>query len=146
VTDIAYVALGSNMGDREGYLRTAREALAALPGTCVIASSSIDETEPLGPPAQAAYLNQMLALDTSLDPRDLLRELQRIESAAGRLRLVRWGPRTLDLDIVCYERATVLDPDLIVPHPALADRPFWQRQLAQVRSGRTQPGAGLEKP
>lgn len=131
--DIAFVALGSNVGSRENHLSHARDALHRLPRTCVIAESSIEETEPLGPVPQSAYLNQMVALETELTPRELLRELQRIEQAAGRTREVRWGPRTLDLDIVCYEHQSADDSDLTVPHPAAADRDFWRREIAELR-------------
>jgi 2-amino-4-hydroxy-6-hydroxymethyldihydropteridine diphosphokinase len=79
------------------------------------------------------YLNQMVALETELSPRELLFELQRIERAEGRTRDVRWGPRTLDLDIVRFERQTAQDHDLIVPHPAADVRDFWRRELAELR-------------
>ena len=131
--DIAFVALGSNVGSREGHLSRARDALHHLPRTCVIAESSIEETEPLGPVPQGTYLNQMVALETELTPRELLHELQRIEQAAGRTREVRWGPRTLDLDIVCYEHQSADESDLTVPHPAAADRDFWRREMAELR-------------
>ena len=132
--DIAYVALGSNLGDRDAYLASARRALAAIPRTRVIAESEVEETEPLGPVNQGAYLNQMVALETELSPRELLAELQRIERDAGRIRTERWGPRTLDLDIVRFEHQTVAEPDLVVPHPAAADRDFWRREMAELRS------------
>jgi len=132
--DIAYVALGSNMGDRDTYLATARKALTALPRSRVIAESTVEETAPLGPVPQGSYLNQMIAIETELSPRELLTELQRIERAAGRTRDLRWGPRTLDLDIVRYEHQMVADADLQVPHPAADERDFWRRELAELRS------------
>ena len=131
--DVAYVALGSNLGDRDGYLARARQALAAIPRSRVVAMSTVEETEPVGPVEQGRYLNQMVALETELSPRELLRELHRIEREAGRIRDVRWGPRTLDLDIVRYEQQTASDDDLIVPHPAEESRDFWQRELAELR-------------
>ena len=130
---MAYVALGSNLGDRLAHLAAARDALAALPGTRVRAASSIEETPPLGGLAQPAYLNQMLALETTLDPAALLAELHAIERRAGRVRSERWAPRTLDLDIVCFERQVVSTATLTVPHPELARRDFWQRELAELR-------------
>ena len=136
MADVAYIALGSNVGDRDGYLARAREALAQLPLSRVIGESSIEETEPLGPIAQSAFLNQMVALETDLVPRDLLARLQEIEEREGRVREARWGPRTLDLDIVCFDRQTVDVPGLRVPHPELANRPFWQRELAELRRSR----------
>jgi 2-amino-4-hydroxy-6-hydroxymethyldihydropteridine diphosphokinase len=132
--DVAYVALGSNLGDRDLHLARAREALAAIPRTQVIATSAVEETAPIGPIPQRPYLNQMVALETELSPRELLAELQRIEHQAGRTREVRWGPRTLDLDIVRYERQTASDADLVVPHPAEKAREFWRRELAELRA------------
>jgi len=131
--DVAYIALGSNVGDRHAYLSRAREALAGLPRSRVIGESSIEETDPLGPIAQPPFLNQMVALETALDPHELLSYLQRIEAHEGRLRDVRWGPRTLDLDIVSFERQSVTDATLSVPHPELPNREFWQRELAELR-------------
>jgi 2-amino-4-hydroxy-6-hydroxymethyldihydropteridine diphosphokinase len=131
--DVAYIALGSNIGDREGYLSRARKALAALPQTRIIGESTIEETAPLGDVVQPAYLNQMVAVETALEPHELLSHLQRIEASEGRVRDVRWGPRTLDLDIVCFERQSVNDSTLNVPHPELVNRPFWQRELAELR-------------
>jgi len=130
--DVAYVALGSNLGDRAAYLTRARAALAALPNTEVIAESSIEETQPLAPVAQGAYLNQMVALRTSLTPGELLDRLQAIERAEGRTRDVRWGPRTLDLDIVRFEHQRADEPGLRVPHPELPNRDFWQRELSEL--------------
>jgi 2-amino-4-hydroxy-6-hydroxymethyldihydropteridine diphosphokinase len=130
--DIAYIALGSNVGDRAGHLARARSALAALRDSRIIAESSIEETAPIGPVEQGAFLNQMVALETALSPADLLRELQHIEQREGRERTVRWGPRTLDLDIVRFERQTVNEPLLQVPHPELQNRDFWQRELAEL--------------
>jgi len=132
--DIAYVALGSNLGDRDAHLARGRNALAAIPRSRVIAESTIEETAPLGPVDQDSYLNQMVALETELSPRELLSQLQRIEQAAGRTREVRWGPRTLDLDIVRYETQTASDRDLVVPHPAAGTRDFWRREMAQLRA------------
>jgi 2-amino-4-hydroxy-6-hydroxymethyldihydropteridine diphosphokinase len=132
--DVAYVALGSNLGDRDAHLASARRAIAAIPRSRVIAESAVEETAPLGPVPQGAYLNQMVAIETELSPRELLSELQRIERAAGRTRDVRWGPRTLDLDIVCYEHQIAAEADLQVPHPAAQERDFWRRELAELRS------------
>ena len=131
--DVAYVALGSNLGDRAAYLAHARQAIAMLPRTRVLAESSIEETAPFGPVAQGPFLNQMLAVETELAPRKLLEQLLRIEREAGRVRDVRWGPRTLDLDIVMYQSQSVHEPDLVLPHPGLPDRDFWQRELAELR-------------
>lgn len=134
--DVAYVALGSNIGDRDAALSQARAAIAALPDTELVAESTIEETAPLGPIDQPPFLNQMVAVRTGLAPMALLRELQEIELRAGRIRAVRWGPRTLDLDIVYFDRQTVDEPGLTVPHPELPHRDFWQRELAELRGSR----------
>ena len=132
--DVAYVALGSNLGDRRAYLALGRAGLAALPGSRLRGVSAIEETEPLGPIPQGPYLNQMAALETDLAPEELLDALESIERDAGRVRGVRWGPRTLDLDIVLYERQSVATERLVIPHPELARRDFWRRGLAELRS------------
>lgn len=132
--DVAYVALGSNLGDRDAHLAQARRALAAVRCTRMIGESAVEETAPFGPVPQGPYLNQMVALETELSPRELLTELQRIEREAGRTREVRWGARTLDLDIVRFERHTVHEHDLIVPHPAANERAFWRRELAELQA------------
>jgi 2-amino-4-hydroxy-6-hydroxymethyldihydropteridine diphosphokinase len=128
----AFVALGSNVGDRRAHLAFARERLARLPGTTLVAASAIEETAPLGPVPQDDYLNQMVLLRTELAPHALLAACAAIERATGRERTVRWGPRTLDLDIVRYAETAVSDADLTVPHPELPHRPFWQRELAEL--------------
>lgn len=127
-----FVALGSNVGDRAGHLAAAREALGRLPATRLVAASAVEETAPLGGMAQPPYLNQMVLLDTELEPRALLAALQAIERARGRVRTARWGPRTLDLDIVAYGDRQVRDPDLVIPHPELPRREFWQRELSEL--------------
>jgi 2-amino-4-hydroxy-6-hydroxymethyldihydropteridine diphosphokinase len=130
----AYVALGSNLGDRAAHLAAARAALDALPDTRVVAASAVEETAPLGGKAQPAYLNQMVLLETRLEPRALLEACQAIERAEGRVRTERWGSRTLDVDIVRFGQRRVAEPDLIIPHPELANRDFWQRELAELQS------------
>jgi 2-amino-4-hydroxy-6-hydroxymethyldihydropteridine diphosphokinase len=129
-----YVALGSNLGDRDAHLRAAREALASLPGTTLLAASGIEETAPLGGMAQPPYLNQMVLLETCLEPRALLGALQSIERGEGRRRTERWGARTLDLDIVRFGDRRVAEGDLIIPHPELPNRDFWRRELAEIES------------
>jgi 2-amino-4-hydroxy-6-hydroxymethyldihydropteridine diphosphokinase len=130
----AYVALGSNLGDRADHLRAARLALAALPTTTLIAVSEIEQTAPLAGMAQPPYLNQMVLLETRLSPRELLDACHAIEQSRGRVRTELWGARTLDLDIVRYGGRRVNEPDLIIPHPELANRDFWLRELAELRS------------
>ncbi len=129
-----YVALGSNVGDRAAHLAYARARLAALPRTCLLRESRVEETAPLGPVPQGAYLNQMVLLETTLEPAELLAQLHVIESERGRDRRAggRWGPRTLDLDIVRFGDRAVREPALVIPHPELPNRPFWQRELAEL--------------
>jgi 2-amino-4-hydroxy-6-hydroxymethyldihydropteridine diphosphokinase len=131
---IAYVALGSNLGDRASYLARARAALATLPDTRVVGESDVEETAPIGPSGQGPYLNQMVAIETLLAPADLLSRLLDIERANGRQRTEHWGPRTLDLDIVRYGDRAIAEPGLVIPHPQLPHRDFWQRELAQLES------------
>jgi 2-amino-4-hydroxy-6-hydroxymethyldihydropteridine diphosphokinase len=130
----AYIALGSNLGDREEHLAAARAALAALPSSRLVAASAVEETEPLAGMDQPPYLNQMVRLETSLEPRALLAACQAIERSRGRVRTERWGARTLDLDIVRYGGRRIADPDLIIPHPELPHRDFWIRELAQLEA------------
>jgi 2-amino-4-hydroxy-6-hydroxymethyldihydropteridine diphosphokinase len=127
-----YVALGSNLGDRAALLARAREALGRLPLTTVLAASAIEETEPMGPPGQERYLNQMLLVETSLDPGRFLKALHKIEDENGRIRGERWGPRTLDLDIVRFGTRRLRDPDLRIPHQELPNRDWWQREIEEL--------------
>ena len=133
MNDLVYIALGSNVGDRSAMLAGARTAIASLEGTRIVGESAVEETAPIGPVPQGAYLNQMLAVETELTPRALFTALQRIERAAGRVRSVRWGPRTLDLDIVMIEAKEFVDDVLTIPHPELGNRDFWQRELEELR-------------
>ena len=132
VPDRAFVALGSNLGDRAGYLGAARSAISLIRGVSLIAASTVEETAPIGTIVQGAYMNQMVAVETTLAPDALLRELQRIERALGRVRGVRWGPRTIDLDIVTYGNTRVSSKSLELPHPGISSRGFWRRELAEL--------------
>jgi 2-amino-4-hydroxy-6-hydroxymethyldihydropteridine diphosphokinase len=138
-----FLALGSNLGDRERTLQEARRLLATLDGTAMVGVSSLYETAPVGGPEQDDYLNQVVEIATTLDPRDLLDAVHRIEAALGRQRVVRWGPRTLDLDILWYDLTSVAEPDLEVPHPRMEGRRFVLEPLAELApdlvlpSGRT---------
>jgi 2-amino-4-hydroxy-6-hydroxymethyldihydropteridine diphosphokinase len=127
-----FVALGSNLGDRAAHLQASREALGALPGTRLLAASAIEETAPLAGMDQPPYLNQMVLLETDLEPRALLQACQTIERREGRQRTERWGARTLDLDIVRFGNRQVKESDLIIPHPELPNRDFWRRELAEL--------------
>jgi 2-amino-4-hydroxy-6-hydroxymethyldihydropteridine diphosphokinase len=115
----AFLGLGSNLGDRAEHLR---EAVAALPD--VVAVSPVYETAPVGGPEQGPYLNLVVELDTDADARTLLARAQALEAAAGRVREERWGPRTLDVDVLWVDGEEVDDPDLQVPHPRMGGRRF----------------------
>ena len=128
----ADIALGSNLGNRAAWLSGARASLSLLPRTRISATSSIEETAPFGPAAQGAYLNQMLAVETSLDPFGMLEALQAIERRLGRVRGERWGPRTIDLDLVRYAGRELRTPRLTLPHPGVRSRDFWRRELAEL--------------
>jgi 2-amino-4-hydroxy-6-hydroxymethyldihydropteridine diphosphokinase len=131
---LACIALGSNLGDRAATIQSAFSALAALPGTRLIAASDIIETPPAGPIPQGTYLNAASCLETSLSPHELLTQLLRIEHAHGRDRSTqqRWGPRTLDLDLLLYGDRIIHEPGLTIPHPRLHERPFVLIPLAQI--------------
>ena len=121
----AYLGIGSNMGDRLATLRWARRRLAEIPGVTQLAASSLYATEPVGgPPGQAAFLNAVLQLETTLDPAGLWRQCERIEQEAGRARTIRNGPRTLDLDLLLFGDRCLQDADLTLPHPRLHLRRF----------------------
>ena len=134
IPERVFVALGSNVGDRAAHLAHARERLAALPGTHLVAASRVEETAPLGPVTQGPYLNQMMELETTLTPRALMAACRAIELERGRERRERWGPRTLDLDIVRFGGRVVDEPGLTIPHPELPRRDFWLRELAELEA------------
>jgi 2-amino-4-hydroxy-6-hydroxymethyldihydropteridine diphosphokinase len=128
-----FLALGSNLGDRAANLAAAREALArgVLDN---LTASSIYDTEPWGPIKQGRYLNQVARGTTALAPRALLRELQKIEISLGRDRAKeeRYGPRTIDLDILLYDQVELNEADLTIPHPRMTERPFVLVPLAEI--------------
>lgn len=128
-----FLALGSNLGDRAAHLASARDALGRLPHTTLVASSRVEETLPLDGRDQPRYLNQMVLLETTLTPHQLLDACLAIEHHAGRTRGDdRWASRTLDLDIVRFGDRSVTDDRLTIPHPELPNRDFWQRELAEL--------------
>jgi 2-amino-4-hydroxy-6-hydroxymethyldihydropteridine diphosphokinase len=138
-----FLGLGSNLGDRDEMLRQARRLLALLPGTAVIRGSSLYATAPVGGPEQDDYLNQVVELRTELSARELLLAIGRIEAELGRERKVRWGPRSIDVDILWYDGSSIAEPDLEVPHPRMEERRFVLDPLAELApelvlaSGRT---------
>jgi 2-amino-4-hydroxy-6-hydroxymethyldihydropteridine diphosphokinase len=128
----AYLALGSNLGDREELLQQAVDRLAAHPEITVVAVSPVYETSPVGGPEQPDYLNAVVAVETAASPRRLLAVAQQLEAAAGRVRGARWGPRTLDVDILLVGEERVDEPDLVVPHPRMWERAFVTVPLADL--------------
>jgi 2-amino-4-hydroxy-6-hydroxymethyldihydropteridine diphosphokinase len=128
----AYVALGSNLGDRVANLQYAVDALAAADGVEVIDVSRVYETAPVGGPPQDAYLNAVVAIETALDPHELLALGQRVERDAHRVRAERWGPRTLDVDLLLYDDVRLDEADLTVPHPRMWERGFVLAPLRDV--------------
>src|SRR5512137_2355547 len=138
----AYVAVGSNLGDRWARLAGAARALRAAPGVAVVRGSRAWDTAPLGPP-QPRYLNAVLELETTRTPASLLALLRGIEDAAGRVRHVRWGPRTLDLDLLVAGGWIVREPGLTVPHPEMARRRFVLAPLAELHPELVVPGTGV---
>ena len=130
----AFVGLGSNLGEREATLWKALEGLGATEGIEVVAVSSFRETDPVGVVDQPRFVNAAAALETSLSPRELLERLLDVERSLGRDRAVeeRWGPRTLDLDLLLYGGETIDEPGLEVPHPRLAERAFVLEPLLEL--------------
>jgi 2-amino-4-hydroxy-6-hydroxymethyldihydropteridine diphosphokinase len=128
----AYLGIGSNLGDRLAYLQLAVDELGTTAGIVVVGVSPVYETAPVGGPEQPDYLNAVVAVDTVLTARELLGVAQGIEAAAERVRTVRWGPRTLDVDVLLVGDERVDDPDLVVPHPRLAERAFVVVPLAEL--------------
>jgi 2-amino-4-hydroxy-6-hydroxymethyldihydropteridine diphosphokinase len=139
----AFLALGSNLGDRARYLQQAVDALSATPHVSVVAVSGVYETDPVGGPDQGPYLNAVVAIDTTLTPHELLAVAHRLEAAAERVRAERWGPRTLDVDVLLVGDAVVSDPELVVPHPRMWERGFVLAPLHDVAPDRVAvPAAG----
>jgi 2-amino-4-hydroxy-6-hydroxymethyldihydropteridine diphosphokinase len=118
------LALGSNLGSRLDILQGAVDAVAGLPGVWIEKVSPVYETAPVGGPQQPEYLNAILLARTALSPYALLDGLHQVEAAFDRVREVRWGPRTLDIDIIAYEGAACGDPSLTLPHPRAHERAF----------------------
>jgi len=139
----AYVGLGANLGDREGSLRAALAALGATEGIEVVAVSTLRETDPVDYLDQPRFLNAAAALDTTLAPRALLDALLEVERSLGRTREgPRFGPRTIDLDLLLYGEESFDEPGLTLPHPRLHDRAFVLEPLAELDPGLVVPGRG----
>jgi 2-amino-4-hydroxy-6-hydroxymethyldihydropteridine diphosphokinase len=140
----AYVGLGANLGPREATLLRAVDLIAAVPGVEVLELSSFADTEPVGVEDQPDFLNGALAVETTLSPRDLLNALLSVERELGRVREdgERWGPRTIDLDLLLYGDEALDEPGLTVPHPRLHERRFALEPLAELEPELVIPGRG----
>ena len=140
----AYVGVGANLGEREATILGAIDLLAVQPGVDVVGVSALRETEPWGPVEQPPYLNGAVALETDLAPRDLLDVLLDVEQSFGRDRAmeVRWGPRTLDLDLLLHGDLVRDEPGLTLPHPRLHERRFVLEPLADLDPALVVPGHG----
>lgn len=139
---LAYIGLGGNVGDREATLRRAIALLSEEEEIQVVAVSALRETDPVGVVDQPRFLNGAVAVETTLEPRELLETLLRIERLLGRVRGERWGPRTVDLDLLLYGDQVVDEPGLRVPHPHLHERRFALEPLAEIDPALAVPGQG----
>lgn len=143
---VVVLSIGSNLGDRENTLRAAARDVATLPGVTVTAASGIVQTPAVRPdgvdPDSPPYLNAVILASTALPPERLLAELQRIELAHGRVREVRWGDRTLDIDIVAYGDLALETPELSIPHPRAAERAFVLGPWLRADPDAVLPGRG----
>jgi len=129
---LCYIGIGSNLGDREKYIKNAIEKLKETEGIEVKKISNIYETEPVGGPKQGDYLNGVMEIETWLKPRELITELQKIEKQLGRIRSVKNAPRTIDLDILLYGDKKIDEPGLKVPHPRMHERDFVIKPLKDL--------------
>ena len=146
MTTTAFVGIGSNLGDRESHLSRAVELLSTADNIEVSAVSQIRETEPVGPVEQGPFLNAAVRVETELAPRELLDLLLEIEERMGRVRRERFGPRTIDLDLLLYGDEVVEGPGLTVPHPRLAERRFALEPLSELDPELSLPdGRGLRE-
>ena len=126
-----WLALGSNLGDRDAYLAAARDALSKA-GVALVRESRVAETDPVGITNQPRFKNQVLEVETTLAPRQLLERVKRIEHELGRQARERWGPREIDIDILRYDNRSVDEPGLHIPHPELQNRPFLLELIGEL--------------
>jgi 2-amino-4-hydroxy-6-hydroxymethyldihydropteridine diphosphokinase len=139
----AFVGIGANLGDREANIRRAVELLGEIDGIEVVAVSALRETKPWGPIEQPAFVNGAVAVETALEPSELLMALLDVERLLGRVRSgERWGPRTIDLDLLLYGERIVDEPGLTLPHPRLHERRFALEPLAELAPDAFVPGRG----
>jgi 2-amino-4-hydroxy-6-hydroxymethyldihydropteridine diphosphokinase len=135
---IAFVALGSNMGDRKSYIRMAIDSLINQ-GIKILKESTIYETEPYGYEEQDKFLNGVIKIETHMTPGDLLETLMKIEDEIGRVRIIRWGPRVVDLDIIFYENQIINDVNLKIPHPDMQNREFVLKPICEIEPNYEHP-------
>jgi len=129
---IAYLGLGSNVGDREARLAEARRRLGER-GARLLRESAVRETEPFGVPDQPRFLNQVVEVEWDGSPRELLAAAKAIEAAIGRTPTYRWGPREIDVDVLLFGEVSVTEPDLVIPHPGMWERDFVLGPLNELR-------------
>ena len=139
---LAYVGLGSNLGDRRGLIREALRRVNLIDGVTVRRRSRIIETDPVGKTDQPQFLNAVAEVETRIEPRPLLRRLRAVEKSLGRVRHTRWGPRTIDLDLLLWGDRSMSTPTLTIPHPRMAERRFVLAPLAELCPRRRVPGTG----
>ncbi len=140
----AFISLGSNIGDRLLNLKNAIEMIQGLENTNVLSRSSVYETEPWGLEEQDNFLNMCIKIETALSPRELLQKLLEIESELGRKRVIRWGPRTIDLDILIYDDVKIEEEDLLIPHPRITERAFVLIPLKEIATRIKIKGEGID--
>ncbi len=128
----AHICLGSNLGDSKALMQEAREAISQLAHCSLLKASAMIETKPYGMTDQPVFLNQVLEIETDLDPLTLLRKLLDIETGMGRVRTVKWGPRTIDIDILLMEDTIYMDDELCLPHPDFHRRDFALELLMEL--------------
>ncbi|TQV75616.1 2-amino-4-hydroxy-6-hydroxymethyldihydropteridine diphosphokinase [Aliikangiella marina] len=143
----AFIGLGANLNNPAQQIKSALRAIKQIPGTSLVKQSSLYETSPMGPQNQDNYINAVAAIDTYLEPLALLDELQKIENLHGRVRKAeRWGPRTLDLDILLYNNTIIESPRLTVPHYGIKERNFVLIPLAEISDSLSLPdGTSIEQ-
>lgn len=140
-----YLSLGSNLGDKEGNLKETVQAIEKIPGVIVSGKSSLYQTDPVGYTDQDCFLNAVLRIETDLNPLDLLDKTQEIENRLGRKRIIRWGPRTIDIDILLYNQEIISFPRLIIPHGEMHKRLFVLVPLNEIDENAVIPSLGLVK-
>ncbi len=138
----AYIGVGSNLGDSQGRVRAAFDALGAMHNTRLIAKSRLYRTRPFGPVEQGDFINAVAGVLTQLSAQQVLIEIRGIETRAGRVRSERWGPRTLDLDLLVFGDQRIDTAELVVPHPGIAERGFVLAPLVDIAPTLQVPGVG----